>query len=382
MALVLVRLGCALSLGDWSVEMAVVSAKGPEYTEGNKDAGGSLSGHGTVISRVRGADGAWIYSPVEGTTYMITDFPLPPGFAETFSVALEDGTRQVLPRTDFLSVLGQNMDLLAGMGPHRSILAHLNSDYPTLAASPFYVSVFFSGLSLGADTVGCIPLDSAPHPLFAAGSKPVFGAPVMGLSHLTSVALPVTPALLADTPEGGEELMRSLCAQMDEIYPPPMDNSRTLSSFWQPCASPMDVICPASMDSTGLPRGHTECCSAFDDPAHTAAAVRVYTALAAAFNALQSADPAGDGITATAFGQYLSATLRFSVPFPRIGQPFNLTAVRNMRAAVAQLGITELTSCPAKLRSIQKRAEIPSTHHIYMCARGGGPVHAHRLRLA
>ena len=376
LAPVLVRLGRLVHSGDWSLALTVVSAKGPEYAEGSADASAGLSGHGTVIARVRAPAGDWVHLPVEGTTYMATDFPPPPGYANSFAVSLEDGTRRTFSLADLLTTLGQNVHQIAGSSPDCTILAHIESSYDSLHATPFYVSAFYSGLAAGPGAIGCIPLDSAPPPSFTAGSKPLFGAPVMGLSHKTTTALPITAAMLGETPEQGEEILVSLRAQMDEIYPPAMDSSHVLSSFWQPCAPlPAHPVLAA-------PCRHTECNWAFDNPVATDHAVRVYSALAEAFNATQQADPANDGITASAFGQYLSVALRIHVPLPRSEARFTLTAVRSMRAAVHKLGLASLAACPLKLKRVESRAQVPSLHHIYMCDKGEGPVHSHRVRLA
>jgi hypothetical protein len=370
------RLGGALSQGDWSVALTVVSAKGPEYAEGSKDPAASLSGHGTVVSRSRGPDGGWIHVPIEGTTYIATHLPPPPGYAQDISVCLEDGTHQTFPLTDFLTVLGQNLHQLVGCSQDSTILAHLKSDYSSLLGCPFYVSAFYSGLSAGPGTIGCVPLDSSPPPRFTAGSRSLFGAPVMGLSHSASVALPVTADMLGETPEQGHAVLACLEQQMEEVFPPPMPSSHVLSSFWQPPLS------PSAVPDRPSPFRHVECNWAFDNPSDTDHAVRVYGTLASTFNALQAATPNSDGITASAFGQYLSAALRLHVPIPRADARFSLTAVHNIRAAVDRLGLSALAGCPIRLKRIEARATVPSDHHIYMCNRGEGPVHSHRVRLA
>jgi hypothetical protein len=376
MSRVLLSLGEALHSGDWSVALTVVSAKGPEYAEGSTNPSASLSGHGTVVSRSKGCDGGWIHVPVEGTTYITTNLPPPPGYAQTITVPLEDGTHKTFPLTDFCTVMGQNVVQLVGSSQDCTTLAHLQSDYPSLSSCPFYVSAFYSGLGAGPGTIGCIPLDSRPPASFAAGEKSLFGAPVMGLSHPASLALPVTPDMLGETPEQGAAILGSLCDQMEELYPPALDSSDTLSSFWQPCAS------PSSVPDSCAPHRHVECNWAFDNPTDTDHAVLVYGALAKAFNALQAATPNSDGITASAFGQYLSATLNLHVPIPRADAAFTLTAVHNLRAAAEQLGLSRIAGCPIRLKRIAARASIPSDHHIYMCDRGEGPVHSHRVRLA
>ena len=376
MARVLLCLGQALHAGDWTVALTVVSAKGPAYTEGSPDAGASLSGHGTVVSRSRDPDGGWVYAPVEGTTYMVTNLQSPSGFVSEVDVPLEDGTRTTMPLVEYLTCLGQNLHQMVGSSPDVTILGHLKSKYPSLSACPFYVSAFYSGLKPDPKAIGCIPLDAASPADAARGKKDLFGAPVMGLSLPTTKAVPLTADMLGETPEEGAAILKTLEEQMEESYPPPMDSSHVLSSFWQPCPPPSGVR------PCAYPHRHVECNWAFDDPADTEHAVRVYSALAQAFNDLQAATPKSDRVTASAFGQYLSAALRLHVPIPRAGSPYTVTAVHNMHLAAAKLGVDRLAQCPHLLKHVASRAEIPSVHHIYMCQQGEGPVHSHRVRFA
>ena len=122
--------------------------------------------------------------------------------------------------------------------------------------------------------------------------------------------------------------------------------------------------------------------SAFDDPPHTALGVQVYRALAGEFNRLQAADPKGDGVVAHAFGQFLSAALRLSIPLPAAGDetPQLGSTMRNLRAAAATTQVDKLVH-PDLTSHIGAQAAIPSDHTFYLCAEGNGLVHAHRVKL-
>jgi hypothetical protein len=379
MAPVLLRLGRLLESGVWSVALTVVSAKGAEYDSGPKGVPPTLCGHGTVISRVRDPDSkTWVHTPVEGTSYIASDLPSPPGYVSSLTIPLQDGTHRTFTLADAMTCLGQNMEALAGISQDRTILAHFQTDYPSLAACPFYVSAFYSGLTVGPGTIGCVPLDSTPPSSFASAGKSVFGAPVMGLSHPGTMALPVTSEMLGDTPETREATLSLLCSQIEELYCPPMDHRlfATLSSFWQPCA-PLSAVLPRS-----TPHTRAEFSCAFDHPDDTARALVVYRHLADRFNDIQRQCPHGDGIEASAFGQYLSVSLRFLFPIPLATQKIAFTAVASMREAVQQLTFTPLTECPARAAHIDACAKVPSDHHFYMSQRGEGPVHSHRVRFA
>ena len=117
-------------------------------------------------------------------------------------------------------------------------------------------------------------------------------------------------------------------------------------------------------------------------------AVQLYRELAENYNALQARDPASDGSRAHAFGQYLSASLRVTLPLPRAPQgsssssAVRLSCIRNLTAAALATGISKVAACPLKSAAIAARARVQTDAHFYMCDRGGGPVHAHRVKLA
>jgi hypothetical protein len=381
-AAALLRLGAMLDRGDWATAFTVVSAKGPSYTEECPDAPGALSGHGTVVSRVR-SGGQVFHGPLEGTTCMCQDPPTPAGAAGGFRVRLEDGTLASFDDSEFATVFGQNIHRALGVSADNCIAAHLRSSYgDTPQLCPFYVSAFYTGLSEGKGTLGCVPLDTKPPPSFGLGSKTLFGAPVMGLSQPTTVAVPVGPAMLSDDPREQEALLALMEGQMQEAYCPEasQETIATIASYWQP-------VSPLRGPAGGPPReGFAWAVRslntwAFDDPAHTTAAVRLYTALARRFNALQAKDPRSDRITASAFGHYLSAGLRFDIPMQPAGAGvLTLTAFVNLRQAAADVGFQPLLECPLKVGAVQARASVRTDAHFYMCDRGGGPVHAHRAR--
>ena len=378
MAGVLVALGRMLHTGQWDNNFTVCSAKGASYREDDPNCGGELSGHGTLLASVVGADGVRRYAPVEGTSYFRAEVPPPPGYAHDVLLHCTDGSTMSMPFDAALTVIGQNVHEILGLGPDCSILAHLSTVYKDLTKTPFYKDVFYISARRGDRTVCCVPLDTQPPAVYGAGGRPLFGAPVMGLALPTTVALPVGLDLLGETPEQQNEVHSLLCDQIAEMYSPTTDRMDVLSSFWQPCAPP-DAL-PAPL---GAPFYQTECCWAYDHPDRTTMAVSVCRAVAERFNALQAKDPEGDGVVANAFGQYLSATLALRIPVQRVGAPVRPhSTFRNLRLAVNQIGSAPLAACPMKHAYIQARARVPSQHPVYMCTQGNGPVHSHCIKLA
>jgi hypothetical protein len=391
MAPVIIRLGRLLHTGAWANCLAVVSAKGASYDAQNPAAAASsLSGHGTVISRIK--DGATcMHCPVEGTTYLIVDRDPPPGLASSFTIKLSDGSSKAFDHTELATVIAQNVHEYVGMSCDCCMLSHLRADYGDDASKcPFYVSAFYTGLSEGPQgSLGCVPIDTSPPASFGAGSRPVFGAPVMGLSKPSTAAVPVTADMLGQSPQEHGEILSLIRAQVAEAWSPEVDPKTvaTIASFWQPCEAPdhPGVCFAVAADAARCIR--SENTWAFDRPEHTAMAVQLYRELAEKFNELQAKDTASDGSRAHAFGQYLSASLRIILPIPRAcGQqqqrPLSLSCMRNLRAAAASMGVAKLAACPLKAAGISARAKVPSEAHFYMCDRGSGPVHAHRAKLA
>lgn len=377
----LIRLGELMKTGAWTTALAVVSAKGPAYTEDDPNAADSLSGHATVISRLLTPEGQYLHCPVEGTTHLAVDLPPPAGYAASFPVLLEGGASQEMDGPTFATILAQNVHEVTGISPDHSILAHIASDYGDQPCRcPFFVSTFYTGLQEGQDTLGCVPMDTKPPAAFGAGCRPVFGVPVPSLSRSTSMAVPVRQAMLHEDPAEHGRLLRLMEAQVEEAWSPSIDPEQVgiLASFWHP-------VCPLGAQQPPAAAGTTlraENAWAFDDPAHVRMGVTALSALADRFNALQARDPKSDGARAAAFGQYLSANLRIDVPNPRVGASFRLSTMRNLKRAVADVGLALPAACPLKRKIIASRARVASSHTFYMCAKGNGPVHAHRVRLA
>ena len=380
MAGALVRLGRLLHTQEWANHFTVCSAKGAAFTEVTPETCASLAGHGTLLASVRGADGVRIYVPVEGTSYFRADPPPPPGYAQELTLHCEDGSQMSVPFHNALTLTAQTVHQILGISPDCGILAHLSTNYKDPSQSPFYVAAFFMAALDANGSLGWIPLDTCPPETFKAGMRPLFGAPLMGLSPSSTMAMQVGRELLGETPEQQAEVHALLVDQVSEMYSPPTDRVDVLSSFWQPCAPPDALPPPLAGDA---PFGQAECTWAFDNPDHTTMAVAVCRELAARFNALQAQDPANDGVVASAFGKYLSAAFILRVRVPKQGAPQpKMSSIRNLRLAATQVGINQLAACPMKNTEIRARASVPSEHPFYMCAEGNGPVHAHNVRLA
>lgn len=387
---VLCRLGRMLDSGDWSLELAVASAKGPSYREDDPQAAEGLCGHGASVARVRDpATGLYQHYPVEGTTYLTVDLPPPQGFASELPLKLASGEVKTFPLETVATLLAQNVHQLVGLSQHAQVLAHLKQSYGDSPLScPFYVSTFYTGLSEGRDgSLGCIPLDTCPPSSFRAGTKPLFGAPLLGLSNAATMAVPVTADLLAEPgalPGRGKELVELMRAQVAEAWGPPLPEQavRDYLSYQQPVRSP-DA---PRLDSTNYAASvRSENTWAYDDPQVAGKAVQVYQSLAKRFNELQAKDPDSDGAEASAYGQFLSACMGISLPVPKKGRPrpFALSTARNLRKAADDIGLAAaLSACVFKSKGIQARAAVVSEHPFYMCHRGEGLVHAFRTKLA
>ena len=395
------RMGHCLTTGQWGTEAAVVSAKGASYDSSDpRAAAEGLSGHGTLISRIRDlATGACYHSPVELTTYFAQDPKPPPCLAKVLTIRLSGQPAQGEPAgfsfkkftlSDLATTYSQNVHREVGVSENCCTLAHICSDYSKNPLEcPFYVSMFYSGLSEGpSGSIGCIPLDTNPPANFGAGCRPLFGAPVMGLSNKSTIALPVTSQMLS-TPgaDDGEEILGIMREQVSEAWSPEADPKTIahMASFWHPCEPPdsLGVVFQSADEYASHIRSETTW--AFKNPEHTAHAVHLYKHLADRFNAIQARDASSDGARAYAFGQYLSATLRFTMPIPRASmedEPTVLSGMRNLRRAATELGFNKIAAFRPKMAAIHARAKIPSDHPFYMCDRGGGVVHSHRHVLA
>ena len=374
MAACLHRLGTLLKNDKWSLGFAVVSAKGAAYNSENMDQS-QLSGHGTVISRLTDELGTNHFLPCEGTSYITTDTPRPPSLASQMKLGLADNTFKDFNLATVATLFAQNVHELAAISPNSRILGHVLSQYDDpIKDTPFYVSVFYSGLQQGNKTFGCVPLDTS------SGAVPMFGAPVLGLSRETSVAIPLQPSLMTESREEAKTLMALVCAQANEVYPPQATplQVKYLMSHWQPC------VPPGSDAMFTDPEKHlrAECTSAFDDPVHTTAAVKVYKHLAAEFNKRQLADPADDKVRMEGYGTFLSAALKLRIPIPPASSPkFVSSTMRNLREAVAHLGMQSIVTQPDKVAHINTQAAIPTAHPFFMCENGQGLVHSHSVKL-
>lgn len=387
MARLLHRLAGMLRRGDWALALGVASAKGPSYTEDNPQEGAGLCGHGVCISRVfRAETGMYEHCPVEGTTYLKVDTKVPEGHAEALPLRLADGSVQTFPVETAMTLLAQNLHEMVGLSAHANMLAHIRQDYGDKPLScPFYVSIFYANLPQGEqECLGCIPLDTQPPKSFRAGAKPVFGAPVMGLSSPGTMSFPITADLLAEGKPGQGQKLRALLRDvMREAYGPGIteEQSRAYVSHLQP----VQPTSGAPLGAEDLDRHMTsENTWAFDDPGVARDAVRIYSALADKYNEIQARDPESDGGRARAFGQFLSAALTVHIPLPtrEAAQRFSLSTVRNMKQAADELGLTSaISACLLKKQSIRARSAVATEHHVYMCDQGGGPVHAHRVKL-
>jgi hypothetical protein len=386
MADVLFRLGRMLDSGDWTLSLAVASAKGPSYKEDDPQEGQGLCGHGASIARVRdAATGLYDHYPVEGTTYLTVDVPPPRGYPTELPLTLSSGEVRQFPLEAVATILAQNVNQLVGLSQHAQVLAHLRKDYGASPLScPFYVSTFFTGLSEGQHgSLGCIPLDTCPSTSFRAGNKPLFGAPLMALSSPSTMAIPLTADLLAEGGDQakGKELAELIRAQVSEAWGPPLAEQtiRDYLTYLQPVKSP---YAPALTADTYAASMRCENTWAFDDPKVTRKAVQVYSALAKRFNEIQAKDPASDGAVASAYGQYCSACLGLSIPLPRSAANFSLSSARNLRRAAEEIGLgAALAACVIKSKMIDARASVAADHYIYMCDLGEGLVHSYRNKL-
>lgn len=390
MAEVLCRLGDMLESGDWSNSFLVASAKSASYSVGGQPNPTQLSGHGAVISRVRDRDtGKYTHAVVEGTTYATVDRPVPLDYAQEVPIKIMKGSAvagtQLIGVENLTTAIAQNVHEDLGLSPDRCILAHFKDNYDDNPDKcPFYVSAFFTGLSEGPHgSVACVPIDTEPPEHYNAGNLPLFGAPVMGLSKKSTKAIPVSHETLAMAGvRDAKQALKLMADQVEEAWGPGMTQRQayTLMSYWQPVDSP-DL--PSLHRDNYATTVRSENSWAYDDPLHAALVVRVLTALADRFNAIQRADRASDGARASAFGQYLSATLRVSIPLPRKAEvkDFDLTTMRNLRQAAKDVGILKLAACPVKAKYISARSKVPSDHLFYHCD-GGGLAHAHNVRLA
>ena len=152
MATVLHRLGKAAHCKRWTLDLAVVSAKGPQADMRAADPP-ELCGHGAGLSVCVSDDGKkTVFTPSEGTTYLVVDAPFPDGFADRLTVSstnIDTGASSSITLTaaQLQTILAQNMHTDLGFTHFARMQAHLQQTYENpLVDCPFYVSVFYSGM--------------------------------------------------------------------------------------------------------------------------------------------------------------------------------------------------------------------------------------------
>ena len=378
MAAALHRLGTMMQSQKWSLGFSVVSARGASADEKGQTALATapLSGHGTLLSRCVDEHGEYMYMPCEATSYIKCQAPAAPNLATVLELGLNDGTTQKFNLAEVPTIFAQNMHEVAGLSPHHRVLGQLLSSYDDVKKSPFYVSCFYSSLQQGAKTYGCVPLDAT-----AEGAPPTFGAPVMGLHLASSIAMPLGAETIASSKTEAKTFMQLVCDHASEVFPPGATAAqmKMLMSHWQPCTPPAaDAV---SHDPSKYLQA--ESLSAFDDPVHVSAAHVINQAIAARFNQLQEADPLDDKIRLTAYSAFLSAALRASIPIPdAANNSLKLSAMRNLRTTIDQMGLKPLTQTPDKMQHIGAQAKIKTDQQFFMCANGRGLVHSHAVKLA
>ena len=262
--------------------------------------------------------------------------------------------------------------------------------------SPFYHSVFFSGLSYDDSALGSMAFDASANP-----DKPLFGAPVLGLGKDTSLAVPITPDLLSDDPATAQQALLSIKAHTSEGWPPPASpqHIETMVSFYAPVH-----MAPSVHSLTGGISAKDCVCGqfsvAFDNPMHREAVAALYARVADSFNKLNRADPKSDGAVMTATPQFSSCVVRVFLPVDRLyaaatqlspKEGIALTTLRNVRQVVAEMGIQSLICTPpAPPVSTQAQARVGArvgvdtvtdTHLFHRTGRGG-LRHVHRYTLA
>lgn len=373
MGSILLRLGALQSSGKWSVTLGVVSAKGPSFK--SNALGENLSGHGCGISRHLSADNTWKYQPLEGTSYLVIDKPVSKGLATSVDLVFQDGTVEAKSISDLATIIGQNVHCLLGVSCNSRIAAHIAIDN---ADPPFYKDIFYCGLKPSNKDMGCVTLNTKE-----GDNQPKFGIPVLSLSAVNSVALPVDSILLDTGDSNGDFIEQQIGLMANEAWGPaasPTDVAQMMS-FWQPVASLDSPMMTNSVDKIGN-RITAECNWSFDNPANTATAVNFYSGIADRFNLIQQKCAQDDGIRMSVHGKFLSASMLLHIPIPKEGTKFQLSTMANLRQCVLDLGIATAVSPAHVKQRIQARKNVNTDSHFYMCDMGSGLVHAHIHELA
>ena len=373
------------------VNLAVVTAKGPSYDPANPQAN-ALCGHGTVILRHVLPNGACIHRALEGTNWMAyaptsTCKMDAEGKLLKFPVVMKDGSTFPMDVTTLGTCLGQELYRRLGV----SALHRIEGKLPPLPMSgtdsPFYHSVFFSGLSYDGESLGSISFNVAQE-----SEQPVFGAPVLGLSMSTSLALPITSGLVSDNVDAAKRTIQLLKDQANEAWPPAASGREMqhMMSYYAPVDTVEDMKSLTGASGSQCVSGQFTV--AFDNPAHREAVTQLYRHVAAACNKLQAADPTSDKGRVVVHGQFSSVSLRAFIPIATLywqnlspGQaaaPVKLSILRNLQKVVDEMGLGDLVQHETKVAQVKARVAEASLHHIYMRENGGGVGHSHRCEFA
>ena len=373
------------------VNLAVVTAKGPSYDPANPQAS-ALCGHGAVILRHVLPNGECIHRALEGTNWMAYSPSSAckvdsKGGLLKFPVVMKDGSTMPMDVTMLGTCLGQEMYRRLGV----SALHRIEGKLPPLPMSgndsPFYHSVFFSGLSYNGESLGSISFNISQD-----SQQPVFGAPVLGLSMSTSLALPITSNLVSDDVDAAKRTVQNLKDQANEAWPPAASSRemQNMMSYYAPVDQVEDMKSLSGTSASQCVCGQFTV--AFDNPAHRDAVTQLYKHVASACNKIQETDPASDKGRVFVNGQFSSVTLRALIPVTTfygenlsLGQalpPVKLSILRNFQKVVDEMGLSGLVQQETKVAHVNARVAEGSSHHIYMRKNGGGVGHSHRYEFA
>ena len=381
--------------------LAVVTAKGPSYNPNDTTGGGGLCGHGAALMQHVLPDGKCVHRALEGTSWLAyvpttTCRTAQDGSPSKIPLKLADGTVAPMDVATLGTCLGQGLYSILGVSPMHRIEGKLLPMSMDTKTSPFYHSVFFSGLSYDDSALGSMAFDASANP-----DKPLFGAPVLGLGKDTSLAVPITPDLLSDDPATAQQALLSIKAHTSEGWPPPASpqHIETMVSFYAPVR-----MAPSVHSLTGGISAKDCVCGqfsvAFDNPMHREAVAALYARVADSFNKLNRADPKSDGAVMTATPQFSSCTVRVFLPVDRLyaaatqlspKEGIALTTLRNVRQVVAEMGIQSLICTPpappvstqaqARVGARVRTDTVTDTHLFHRTGRGG-LRHVHRYTLA
>ena len=137
--------------------------------------------------------------------------------------------------------------------------------------SPFYHSVFFSGLSYNGESLGSILFN-----ISQASQQPVFGAPVLGLSMSTLLALPITSNLVSDYVDAAKRIVQNLKDQASKAWPPAASSREMqhMMSYYAPVDTVEDMKSLSGTSASQCVCGQFTV--AFDNPVHRDAVTQLY----------------------------------------------------------------------------------------------------------